>query len=134
MSAVDQPSNPRLLAWRLLWLVLPLFGAGYQIAAKSAALDLPAGGLSLAWVMALARNSWTWTMLACEVGSFVTWMTILSRTKLAEAFPLSAVSYVLVIASGWTLFNEPVTALEAVGGGLILAGVWMIASGAKAQP
>jgi multidrug transporter EmrE-like cation transporter len=128
MSAVTQAQIPSRLAWRLLFLVLPLLGAGYQIAAKSAAIGLPEGGLSLHWLAALARNPWTWAMLAFEAASFVTWMSILARIKLSEAFPLSAVSYVLVVAAGWLIFHEPPRLLEAVGGATILAGVWLIGS------
>jgi multidrug transporter EmrE-like cation transporter len=133
MSAAAPLQIPSRLAWRLLFLVLPLLGAGYQIAAKSAAIGLPAGGFSLPWLAALAHSPWAWAMLTFEAASFVTWMSILARIKLSEAFPLSAVSYVLIIAAGWLIFHEPPRRLEAVGGGAILAGVWLIGSNRGAE-
>jgi len=131
VSVMSAPRSRSPWPCRLQWLALPLLGAGYQVAAKSASFGLPAGGLTLDWLAGLARNPWTWAMLALEIGSFFTWMSILARIKLAEAFPLSAVSYVLVIAAGWTLFHESPDLLEILGGLAILVGVWLIGAGAR---
>jgi len=38
-------------------------------------------------------------LLVFEVASFVAWMTVLAEMPLSAAFPLSAVSYVLIIAA-----------------------------------
>ncbi len=69
---------------------------------------------------------WAQAMLALEIASFAAWMTALSEMKLSAAFPMSAVSYVLIIVAGWTLFHEPANAAQVVGGGVILFGIWLI--------
>jgi drug/metabolite transporter (DMT)-like permease len=46
--------------------------------------------------------------------------------KLSAAFPMSAVSYVMIIVAGWTVFGEPASLLQVAGGAIILAGIWMI--------
>lgn len=129
MSAPVQTTSRQRIAWRLLWLVLPLLGAGYQTAAKSVATGQPGAGSALAWLAAMALQPWTWVMLALEIASFFIWLQVLAQIKLSEAFPLSAVSYVLVIAAGWGLFHEPISGVQVAGGLAILAGVWLIGSG-----
>jgi multidrug transporter EmrE-like cation transporter len=53
-------------------------------------------------------------------------MIVLAEMPLSAAFPLSAISYVLIIAAGVLVFHEHLNALQILGGGAILAGVWMI--------
>jgi len=110
----------------LLWFALPLAGLGFQIAAKlvaEALLDVPWG-----WVLAerVLRLPAAWIAVACELAGLAAWMVILSEISLGAAFSISALSYVLVIGTSWTLFGEPVAALQILGGTAILAGVWLI--------
>ena len=42
---------------------------------------------------------------------------------------MTALGYVLVIAAGWSLFHEPASLMQALGGAAILAGIWLIADG-----
>ena len=81
------------------------------------------------WFLRLASSPWTAAMLLLEIASFAAWMTALSEMKLSAAFPMSAIGYVLVIVTGWTLFHEPASLTQALGGAIILAGVWLIGRG-----
>ena len=73
-------------------------------------------------------------LLVCEVASFVAWMTVLSEMPLSAAFPLSAVSYVLIIAASAVVFHEPVGLLQVLGSLAILTGVWLIGRGGREAP
>lgn len=115
----------RSSAMRLIWFVLPALAVGYQYAAKSVALAAPPK-LSAGWLAAVAISPWTWVMLALELASFIAWMRVLAVLKLSEAFPLSAVSYVLVIAMAWLQFGEAPSPGQVVGGAAIMAGIWLI--------
>ena len=53
-------------------------------------------------------------------------MQVLSELDLSKAFPLSALSYVLVLLSSWLYFREQMTTLQLLGSALILGGVWLI--------
>ena len=110
----------------LLWSIVPLLGAGYQIAAKEAADGIAGARLNALWLPHLLHQPWTWVMLAFELASFFAWMPVLAQIQLSEAFPLSALSYVLVVAAAWTVFHEPLDALQVVGGVTILVGIWLI--------
>ena len=122
-KAGDRGRRVALLA---LWGALPLITLGYQICAKRTAElmgDMPFDGQ---WLMTVIRMPWAQALLALEVIGFVGWMAILAEMKLSAAFPLSAVSYILVVGAGWLLFHEPISLVQIVGSGAILTGVWLI--------
>ena len=53
----------------------------------------------------------------------------------SRAFPLSAVSYILILTVSWLVFEESISLLQLIGSGLILAGVWLISTaGREALP
>ena len=114
------------VARRLLFLALPLLGLAYQLTAKETALAMAGTPFSARWVLGALGLHWAQAMIALEIISFGVWMVVLSEIKLSEAFPLSALSYVLVILTSWTVFREPGSALQVLGGAAILAGVWLV--------
>lgn len=117
----------RVALWALLG-ALPLLQLAYQIAAKQAANVLARVPFGSGWFLALVHTPWAQGLLALEVAGFAAWMVVLAEIKLSAAFPLSAASYVLIVAAGWLLFREPLTLAQVVGGMAILAGAWLIAS------
>jgi drug/metabolite transporter (DMT)-like permease len=133
MTAVA-PAPRRRLAPMVLFAILPLLTLGYQIAAKSSAAHLADMRFDAAWLLAAARLPSVQILLVCEVASFVAWMIVLAEMPLSAAFPLSAVSYVLIIAASAVVFHEPVGLLQVVGSLAILAGVWLIGRGGRETP
>ncbi|MDB5457981.1 MAG: Permease of the drug/metabolite transporter superfamily [Caulobacter sp.] len=134
-SAAKTPR--RRLAPMVLFAILPLLTLGYQVAAKASATHLAGARFDLAWLASAARLPTVQLLLVLEVASFAAWMTVLAEMPLSAAFPLSAVSYVLIIAASAVVFHEPVGALQGVGSLAILAGVWLIGRGsseARAAP
>lgn len=113
-------------ARRLLFLALPLLGLAYQLTAKETADAMGGAPFGLPWVLTALTLHWTQAMIALEIVSFGVWMVVLSEVKLSEAFPLSALSYVLVVVASWTLLHEPGGVLQVLGGAAILAGVWLV--------
>jgi len=119
------PLRRRHALW-LLWIALPLTGLGYQIASKLAADALlgETWGWPLVWrVVGLPA---AWAAVLFELAGLGAWMVILSEIPLSAAFSISALSYVLVVSASWTVFQEPIAALQIVGGAAILTGVWLI--------
>ena len=125
----------RRLAPMVLFAILPLLTLGYQIAAKASATHLAHARFDLAWLASAARLPSVQLLLVLEVASFAAWMTVLSEMPLSAAFPLSAVSYVLIIVASAVVFHEPIGALQIAGSLAILVGVWLIGRGAhQASP
>ena len=111
----------------LAWLMLPLLATAYQLLAADLAADLPSAAPVVAWLASLTTRPAFWLLVAVELGCFLCWMRILAVTSHAAAFPLTAISYVLVIASDRLLFGEPVGPLCLIGSVAILAGAALIA-------
>jgi multidrug transporter EmrE-like cation transporter len=130
MTIWSQAQGPSVWRRRLsLWAlcgVLPFLSLGYQIAAKETALAMSQTAFGWGWLAHLVRQPWAQGLLLLEIASFAAWMTALSEMKLSAAFPMSAVGYVLIIVTGWTLFHEPAGLLQVVGGAIILSGIWLI--------
>ena len=115
----------RLSLWALCG-VLPILSLGYQVTAKETAQALAHTGFGWSWLVRLVSSPWAQAMLLLEIASFAAWMTALSEMKLSAAFPMSAIGYVLVIVTGWTLFHEPASLMQVVGGAIILTGIGLI--------
>jgi multidrug transporter EmrE-like cation transporter len=102
---------------------------GYQVAAKKTAGTLLHVPFGPGWLAQALHLPWGQALIGLEIASFVAWMTVLSEIKLSAAFPLSAFSYVLVIATSWIVFREPADLTQFLGGAGILVGVWLIGRG-----
>jgi multidrug transporter EmrE-like cation transporter len=112
---------------RAVWLLVPLLNTLQQVFLKQSAAaiaDTPAH-----WLDQLFGSPWFGLAIAAEIACFWIWMTVLSELDLSAAFPLSAVSYVLIMGVAWLAFGEPITLLQIAGSLLILAGTWLIANG-----
>ena len=109
---------------RPLWLAIPALNTMQQIFLKCAAqgVQAPTGH----WILGLLSAPWFLAAIAAEIVCFVIWLTVLAEVELSKAFPLSALSYVLIIAVAFLLFDEQLTALQVGGSCLILAGIWCI--------
>lgn len=116
----------RRWALLLLWGLLPFIGVAYQVVAGQTAAATGGAPFGLAWFTQIPVLRWGLLLLALEIASFLAWMVVLSEMKLSAAFPLSALSYVLVILVSWRLLHEPIDALQIAGGALIMGGVWLI--------
>ena len=132
--------TPSKVAWggkAGLWAIcglLPVLGLGFQVAAKETAQALKHTAFGFDWLLLLLRQPWAAALLGLEIASFAAWMFVLSRMRLSAAFPLTALGYVLIIGVSWTVFDEPVTGLQIVGGAVIMAGVWLIGRGDPQAP
>lgn len=132
--------TPNKFAWGGkvgLWAIcglLPMLGLGFQVAAKETAETLKHTAFGLDWLVLLFQQPWAAALLCLEIASFAAWMYVLSKMRLSAAFPLTALGYVLIIGFSWTVFDEPATVLQIVGGGVIMAGVWLIGSGDPQTP
>ncbi len=68
--------------------------------------------------------------LACYVISVVVWILGLSRVDVSVAYPMLSLGYVVNAAAAWWLFGEAVTLERALGIGVILVGVYIVARSA----
>lgn len=120
------PSPPRRTrVWVAAFATVPTLGLAYQLCAERTAKALLGVPLGAAWFIRAAAEPWARGLVVLEIVSFAAWMYVLSRAELSATFPLTAVSYLLVIALGWFGFHEAATWPQIVGAAAILAGVWL---------
>ena len=112
----------------ILWMLVPICNVLYQFFIKLVARHMDGIEFGSLWLQHAAISPWMWLALISEIGAFFVWMQILSTHNLSKAFPLSAISYLLVLCVGWFVFHEPIMPLQLLGSALIMGGVWFIAT------
>lgn len=123
-------------ARRLPWIAMaavPALGLGYQFCAREIAEATKALPFGLAWLVAVTSQPLVALVVLLEIGSLIAWTTVLSRLPISAAFPLTAISYGVVVALGWFAFHEPILPLQLVGAVAVLIGVYLLGSGAHEQ-
>jgi len=116
----------------LLWLGMPVLSTLSQLLIKLTSERLTGSGWI--WLGNTLTSRWMIAVLGVEIALFFIWMRVLTELDLSKAYPLSAISYILVLATGWLVFGESISRLQLVGSGLILAGVWVVSTAGDATP
>ena len=114
----------------LFWLGIPLLTTLSQLFIKLAAESITGSGWE--WLQNTATSPWMIATVCVEAASFAIWMRILAGFDLSKAFPLSAVSYILILAASRLVFHESISPLQLFGCALILVGVWLISTAGNA--
>ncbi len=111
----------------LIGLLVAIFlDTSIQIFWKSAVLALPGGSESWMPFASIFREPLFLGVIFIMSLQFFNWMSVLSRTDLSFAQPVTALSYVSVGVLSVLFFHEPVDAWQMLGIALVLAGVWFI--------
>ncbi len=110
----------------IFWGLIPVCNALYQIFIKLTAAQMRGAIFDTGWLGHAAAIPWSWAALVSEAAAFFIWMQILSSHDLSKAFPLSAVSYLLILSASWFVFHEKILLPQIIGSALILCGVWLI--------
>jgi len=114
------------LALVLLFIAISL-GASGQILMKrglNALGERPAAGRVL---RSLVSNWFVLGGFACYGVSSVLYLLALSRLDLSYAYPMVALSYVMVAVLAWRLLDEPIPPLRVAGLVLVMLGVLVLA-------
>ena len=113
---------PLIVAWALL-LGIETLG---QVSIKLAGARVGAFELDRASILAAVSTPWIWVGLACYLGAFAVWMTILEKTALSAAFPTSAIAFVTVMLASWAVLGEPMGWEKILGSAIIVAGILLL--------
>ncbi|MBA8881270.1 EamA family transporter [Phyllobacterium myrsinacearum] len=117
----------------LVWFAIPVLNTLFQVFIKLAAEQMTGLGFDVAWLVHAVTSPWMLAAIAAEVVCFVFWLQALAQLDLSKAFPLTGISYVMILATSWLVFREDITALQIIGSTLILIGVWLIGTASGAQ-
>lgn len=109
-----------------LMLLLTLYGQlvlKWQVAQMGPAPD---GGV-VAYVLQLLLSPWVISGLGAAFVASICWMLALTKLELSRAYPFTAAGLVLIFAASAIVFGETLTTGKLVGGGLIVAGICVVA-------
>ena len=95
----------------IFWALIPILSMLYQLFLKLAAQHMEPMDVGLAWLAQAATTPWMWAALLCEALAFMVWMQILSKHDLSKAFPLTAISYVLIMGISWEVYHISIVLL-----------------------
>ena len=89
------------------------------------ALTITANQLvSILW--RIGTNPYVIIGLTIYVCGTLFWLAALSRVDLSYAYPFASLSYVLMLAASWLLFNEDITLVRLMGSMVVGLGVFLI--------
>ena len=109
------------------FLVLVCFDTFAQICFKLTANHAMPPEASLGWILRVASTPWVYFAIACYVGAFVTWMSLLKHAPIGPAFAASHLEVITVMVLSVVIFSEHVGAPQWIGAALIMAGIVCLA-------
>ena len=109
------------------FLVLVCFDTFAQICFKLTANYAMPPAADLAWVLRLLSTPWVYCAIACYIGAFLTWMTLLEHAPIGPAFAASHLEVVSVLALCVVIFGEHIGPPQWIGAALIIAGIVCLA-------
>lgn len=109
------------------FLVLAGLDTAAHVMFKLAAMHAVPLEATWTWAARVAGIFWVYGGMACYVGTFFTWMTLLRRAPLGPAFAASHFDVVTVLVASACLLGERISTLQVVGAALILAGIACLA-------
>jgi drug/metabolite transporter (DMT)-like permease len=132
MKGQRATTMPLALAIVLL-LVAICLGAAGQILIKAGLRALGEEPSAATVVMSLFRSIYVAGGFGCYAFSSILYLLALSKLALSYAYPMVALSYVVVTILAWRLLDERVSALRVVGLVVIMVGVVIMALSYKSE-
>jgi drug/metabolite transporter (DMT)-like permease len=109
------------------FLVLVCFDTCAQICFKLTANHAMPPEANFVWLLRIASSPWVYAAIACYIGAFFTWMTLLEHAPIGPAFAASHLEVISVIALSVYLFDERIGTPQWIGCALIIAGIVCLA-------
>lgn len=77
----------------------------------------------LHFLLQLMLNPWVISALVAALLASVSWMAAMTKLPLSHAYPLTSLTFVLVLALSPLLFQEPTSSLKIIGTILVVLGI-----------
>lgn len=81
------------------------------------------------YVLTLLFNPWVLTSIFVTFLAGVSWMLAMAKFEISYAYPFVSLSYILILAAGFLLFDETISAAKLIGATLVILGIIVIARG-----
>jgi len=130
IEVLYRKSRPRMNLAVLYILIAVLGGAAGQVLLKRGMASMGAVTITpnqlLGVLWRIGTNPYVVIGLTIYVCGTVFWLAALSRVDLSYAYPFASLSYVLMLAASWMLFNENITPVRLIGTMIVGLGVLLI--------
>lgn len=84
----------------------------------------PSGVFDVMW--RIATSPWIVLGIAIYVSGTFFWLMVLSRVDLSFAYPMTSMSYILIVLSSWLILGEAISPLRIAGVMTVCVGVLLI--------
>ena len=81
------------------------------------------------YVVTLLLNPWVLSGIVATFLAGISWMLAMTKFEISYAYPFVSLNYILVLAAGFLLFNEAMSASKVIGCVLVVLGIIVIARG-----
>ena len=115
------------------FLGLMLCDTGCQTFSKLSTMAAGEMTLTFDWLLSVLHTPWVYVTLACALGSFCIWITLMKTAPVGASFAASYLELVPVTMVSVFFFHEPLNIYKILGGLCILAGVYCLAKGEEAE-
>lgn len=116
-----------MLPFFLILLLAISLGAAGQILLKAGLTQLPENSSPVQVLSSIFTNARVFFGFACYGLSSLVYLIALKRLPLSYAYPMVALSYVMVVALSWKVFGETIPPLRIAAIAIILTGVVLLA-------
>lgn len=116
-----------MLPFFIILIIAIGLGAAGQIMLKAGLKQLPTDAAVSAIIASIFTNTRVFAGFVCYGLSSLVYLVAIKHLPLSLAYPMVALSYVLVVAASWKLFHEEIPPLRIAAIAVILAGVVMLA-------
>lgn len=124
---METSARPNMLPFFLILLVAISLGAIGQVLLKSGLRQLPEDASAATILLSVFCNARVFMGFFCYGLSSLVYLLALKRLPLSYAYPMVALSYVLVVLISWKVFDEAIPPLRIAALAIILTGVVVLA-------
>lgn len=85
--------------------------------------------VKVGYIVNLLINPWVMSGIAATFLAGVSWMLAMTKFEISYAYPFVSLNYVLILAAGFLLFQESISATKLAGSALVILGIIILAKG-----
>lgn len=124
---MESTARKNMLPFFLILLLAISLGAAGQIMLKAGLSQLPESSSAVQVLASIFTNIYVFLGFACYGLSSLVYLIALKRLPLSYAYPMVALSYVMVVALSWKVFGETIPPMRIAAVAIILTGVVVLA-------
>jgi drug/metabolite transporter (DMT)-like permease len=83
----------------------------------------------LNYILTLLINPWVLSGILATFFAGISWMLAMTKFEISYAFPFVSLNYIIILFSGFLIFNESISITKILGSALVILGIVIMAKG-----